>query len=152
MRTKMLRTTKLKVGRESGRWVRAWPSTLLWIVLNKRNYLGCADCQVLIPIIISLEALRATESTSWEGEQPVVDVHWAVCVETESSLSLLWTQTADSLKIMVHDRSLSWTPGNRPTHISLTADSMLHTYFHETGFKKSLSLWIFPSPALSWFL
>lgn len=130
----MLRTTKLKDGRESGRGVRGWPSTLLWIVLNKRNYLGCAGCQVLIPTIISLGALRATESTSWEGEQPVVVVHWAVCVETESSLSLLWTHTADSLKIKVHDRSLSWTPGSRPAPISLIADSMFHICLHETGF------------------
>lgn len=72
MRTKVLRTTKLKDGGESRKWVRGWPSTLLWIVLNKRNYLGCTGCQVLIPTIISLGALRARESTSWEGEQPVV--------------------------------------------------------------------------------
>lgn len=114
--------------------MRGWPSTLLWIVLNKRNYLGCTGCQVLIPTIISLGALRARESTSWEGEQPVVHVHRAVCVETESSLSLLCTQTADSLKIKVRDGSLNWTPGRRPVPISLMADAMLHVCLHETGF------------------
>ena len=57
------------------------PSTLWWIALNKQNYLGLPDCQVLIPTIIRLEALRATELTSWRGGRP-----WAAHVVDESSL------------------------------------------------------------------
>lgn len=73
--TKML-TEKVKGSWESGGSGDGRQPFILWqSFLNKRNYLGCPDCWVLIPIIITHKAFRATESTSWEGVRPVVDVH-----------------------------------------------------------------------------
>lgn len=80
MNSNINRNIKPQSWKMAGWWGRVLAFTLWWIALNKQNYLGLPDCQVLIPTIIRLEALRATVTSSRGGAA------WAAHVINKVSL------------------------------------------------------------------